>query len=94
MAEAVHPGNIVITYKPAVLVAVPRWKGHNLVRQTQQVFGLAGKNDGPGAVIAVVQGPDADGVPGGDELPHLPVVEDAGKLRVQHGEHFYAILPV
>ena len=44
--------------------------------------------------MPVIEGPDADGVPGGDELPRRAVIDDAGKLRVQHGKHSRAILPV
>ena len=84
----------MIADKSALLIVVPRREGHNLARQAQQVFRLAGKQNGPLAVISVVQGPDADGVPGGDKLPRLPVIEDAGKLRVQHGKHTHPILPV
>ena len=42
--------------------SAPR-EGADVSTQPHQVLGLAGKDDGAGAVIAVVQRPDADGVP-------------------------------
>ena len=38
---------------------------------------ISGEDNCPPAVAAVVEGPDADGVPGGDEFAGLAVVEDA-----------------
>ena len=93
-ADPVHLCNIPVADKFAVLIVVSRREGQDLIRQAQQVLGLAGKEDGPLTVVPVVEGPDADGVPGGDELSCLPVIEDTGELRVQHGEHICAMLPV
>ena len=89
-----HFGNIVIAHKFPAPVVVPRREGHDLVRQAQQVFGFAGKDDRPLAVIPVVEGADADGVPGGDELVRGAVIEDAGEFRVQQGEHVRAVFLV
>ena len=72
----------------AVLIVVPGREGHDLGAQPHQVLGLAGENDLPVPIIAIVQRPDADGVPGGDE--GLAVKEDHGKFRVQLPEHLHA----
>ena len=69
-----------------------RREGADLPAQPHQVLRLAGKDDGAGAIIAVVQGPDADGVPGGDEIVLFGVVDDEGELCVQLGEHVQAVL--
>ena len=67
---------------------------HNMFHDSHQVLWLTGKDGGSAAVMPVIEGPDADGVPCGDELPRSAVIDDAGKLRVQHGKHSRAILPV
>ena len=89
-----HGGDIAVGDEGAVLVIVSRGKRADLVHKFHEVFGLAGKDDGPGRVVAVIQGPDADGIPGGDECLSLCIVEDAGKLRIEHGEHIRPVLPV
>ena len=61
-------GEIRIADKFSVRVIVSRREGADPLTQPHQVFRFAGKDDGAGAVIAVVQGPDADGIPGGDEI--------------------------
>ena len=87
-------GEIRIADKFSVRVIVSRREGADPLTQPHQVFRFAGKDDGAGAVIAVVQGPDADGIPGCDELIPLGIVDDEGELRVQLGEHLQAVLPV
>lgn len=72
----------------AVLIVVPGREGHDLGAQPHQVLGLAGEDDLPVPIIAIVQRPDADGIPGGDE--GLAVKEDHGKLCVQLPEHLHA----
>ena len=69
-------------------------EGENLPHQPQQVFRLTGEHNGARGVVAIVQGPDTDGIPGGDELLFFSVIEDAGVFRVQHVEHFHAIFPI
>ena len=69
-------------------------EGEYLPAETHQVLGLAGEDDGAFPVVAVEQGTDADGIPGGDELPLLSVVDHHGELRVQLGEHVQPVFPV
>ena len=92
-ADLVHLGNIPVAGEPAVLVVVARREGQDSVRQPPQVFRLAGKEDLAAGAVAVVQGPDADGVPGGDEAVCARVIEDEGEFRVQLTEHPHAVLP-
>ena len=89
-----HCGQVRVPDEFAVRVVVARREGADLLAQPHQVLRLAGKDDGAVPVIAVVQGPDADGVPGGDEVVLLGVVNDEGKLRVQLGEHVQTVLLV
>ena len=71
-----------------------RREGQDLFRKSHQVFRFAGEDhDAPG-VIAVIERTDADGIPGGDELAGPAVVEDAGELRVQHGEHIGPVFEI
>ena len=88
----IHLGDVPVAVERPALVVVPRREGAYLPHQAHQVLGLAGEDDYTLGVVAVVQRPDADGVPGGQELPPLPVVEDAGEFRVQHLEHPRAVL--
>ena len=73
---------------------MPRREGADLLTKTRQVLGLAGEDDSPRPVVTVEQGPDADGVSGGDEGISFPVVDNQSELRVQPGEHLQAVLPV
>ena len=66
----------------------------DLPAKPRQVFRLAGKEHAAVLRPAVKQGPDADGVPGGKVSAGFSVIEDQGKLRVQHPEHLRAVLPV
>ena len=93
-ADLFHLGHIPVGVKLPSLIVAARGEGQDLLTQAQQVFGLAGEEDGPRRVVAVIQGPYAEGVPGGDELVPLPVVEDQGELRVQLPEHGRALFPV
>ena len=80
-------GNVAIAVEFPITVVMPGREGENPIHKPQQVLGLTGKHNGALNVIAIVQRTDTDGVPGGKELLLLPVIEDAGKFRVQHGEH-------
>ena len=80
--DLVHPGDVPVADEFAVLVVVPRGEGLDAPGQPQQAPGLAGEEDVPGGAVTVVQGPDADGVPGGHEAVRGLVVEDEGELRV------------
>ena len=92
MADLVHLGDIPVPDKAAIPVEAARRKGHDPVRQAQQTLGLAGEEDAAGGAVAVVQGPDADGVPGGHEAAGGGVVEDEGELRVQLVKHVLSVL--
>ena len=69
-----------------------RRERYDLSAEPHQVFGLAGKDDGAGGVIAVVERADADGVAGGDIAFRVSVVQDQRKFRVQHPEHLHTVL--
>ena len=88
-----HLGHIPVTDKFSVLVIVSRREGPRLVCQHGQVSRLAGKENVPGPAVAVVQGADADGVPGRQPGAGPAVIEDQGKFRVQQGEHLHAVFP-
>ena len=92
-ADLFHPGHIPVADESAVLIVVPRRKRQDPVCQAQQAPGLAGEKDASAFAVPVVQRPDTDGVPGGNEAVCGGVVEDQGKLRVQLREHLRAPLP-
>ena len=77
-----------------VHIIVPRRERQNAVAQAHQVLRLAGEDDLAALQIAIVQRADADGVPGGNQLLLCAVIDDQGKLRIQHAEHVGAVLPV
>ena len=83
-----------VGHKPAVHPVVSRREGADLLHPAHQVFGLAGEGDVSALGIAVEEGPDADGVPGSDDLAGLGVADKAGKFCVQMAEHLHAVLPV
>ena len=89
---ACHLGDVAIADELPVLIEMSRGEGLHFGIQEQKVFRLAGKDDGALCITGIVQGADADGVPGGNEGIPLRVVEDAGKFRVQHGKHIGAVL--
>ena len=89
-----NSGQVGVADELAVCVIMPRREGADLLAQADEVFGLAGEDDAAVIQVAVEQGADADGVPGGDEGVRLVVVDDHGELGVQLGEHVQAILPV
>ena len=93
-ADLFHCRDVPVAVERAALIVAARREGQDLAAKAHQVLGLAGKDDDALFVVAIVQGTDADGVPGGDKLPGLSIVKDAGELRVQHGEQGRAILPV
>ena len=74
----------------AVLIVMSRGKGHDLCAQAYQIFGLAGENNLAVFIVAVVQRPDADRIPGSHK--GFAVKENHGELRVQIPEHFGALL--
>ena len=93
-ANCIHLGHVPVAYEFSTLIVMPGRERHDSSHQTHQVFRLAGKENGALAVIAVVKRTDANGVTGGNKLVGLGIVEDAGKLCIQHLKHVHAILPV
>ena len=61
-------------------------KRHNFVNQTDQVLRLTGKYD-LSLMIPVKQRSDSDRVSCGDQLIPDTVIQNAGILGVEHGEH-------
>ena len=92
MAHGAHLAYIAVAHKPAVLVIVARREGKDLGAKAHQVFGLAGKNIFAAFQLAVIQGPNANGVTGGDQLVLLGIIQDQRKLGVQHFKHIHAVL--
>ena len=87
-----HCCNVAVAGKLAVTVVMSRWERQDLFCQVDQVLRLAGKDDGSVVIIAIIQRPDTDGIPGGDKLIFFRVIENAGKFRIQHRKHIYAVL--
>ena len=71
-----------------------RGEGADLLAQAHQVLSLTGKDDAPVVQMPVKQGPNADGIPGGDEAVGFVVVDDHGKFCVQPPEHIQPVLLV
>ena len=92
--EIAHIGRVGVPDELPVHPVVAGWEGQDLPAQAHQVLGLAGEGPFPVREAPVVQGPDADGVPGSDELPLGPVPQDQGELRVQRFEHLHAVFVV
>ena len=90
----VHPGDVAVPDELAVGVVVTGWEREDLPADAHQVFGLAGKDQGAVIQRAVVEGPDTDGVPGGNEGVGFVIVQHQSKFGVQHGEHIQAEFPV
>ena len=94
MADRIHLRDIGITDEPAVLIVMPGRERHDLFGQPHQVFRLAGKEDDPLFIEAVIQRPNPDGIPRGNISAGFVIINDAGKFRIQHSEHFCPVLPV
>ena len=94
MADLLHRRDVPVADERPVLVVISGRKRHDPVADPRQVLGLAGEHGSAVLIIAVVKRADADGVAGGDKYLPLRVVQDQGKLRVQHPEHIRAVLPV
>ena len=73
-AHLLDGGDVPVADKFSILVVVSRRKRHDLLTEPHQVFGLTGKDDGPGGVVTVVERTDTDGVPGGDIAFGISVV--------------------
>ena len=60
-AHLLDGGDVPVADKFSILVVVSRRKRHDLLTEPHQVFGLTGKDDGPGGVVTVVERTDTDG---------------------------------
>ena len=94
MAVFRYCGEVGVADEFPVGVVVARREGADLAAKPHKVLGLAGKYDAAIVQIAVKQGADTNGVPGGNKGIPLVVINNHGKLGVQFGEHIEAVLPV
>ena len=83
-----------ITNELSALIVAARREGHDFLRETDQVFRFAGKEDHSVVIIAVVERPDPDRVAGGYILLLFGVINDAGKFGIEHSEHIGPVLTV
>ena len=86
-------GEVGVAVELAVPVASGR-EGQDLGAQPHEVLRLAGEDHASCRQLAVVQRAYAQRVARGDELVGAGVVDYAGELRVEHGEHVGAVLAV
>ena len=86
--------DIPVADELAILIIMPRREGKNTPAQPHQILRLTGEDDFFAGQIPIVQWADADGVTGGNQLPRCPVIENHGKLCIQHPKHIRAVLPV
>ena len=93
-AKRINLCNIAIADHFTVLPVMTGRKRHDPVRKTDQVLRLAGKEDHTLAIIAVIQRADANGIPRSDICAAFSVIDDAGELCIQHGEHIRSIFAV
>ena len=93
-ARRINLCNIAIADHFTVLPVMTGRKRHDPFRKTDQVLRLAGKEDHTLAVIAVIQRADANGIPRSDICAAFSVIDDAGELCIQHGEHIRSIFAV
>lgn len=102
LADGVHvvrpaeagTGGVGVADKPSPVPVVSRREREDLLTQAHQLLGLAGEENAAVRTAAIEEGPDANGVPGGNVFVRLPIVEDQGELRVQPGKHVQPVLPV
>ena len=87
-------GGVGVADKPSPVPVVSRREREDLLTQAHQLLGLAGEENAAVRIAAIEEGPDANGVPGGNVFVRLPIVEDQGELRVQPGKHVQPVLPV
>ena len=69
-------------------------KGEDPLTKPDKVLRFAGKGEAAVGETAVIERPDADGIPGCDELVSFTVIENQGELRIQHPEHLQPVFPV
>ena len=102
LADGVHvvrpaeagTGGVGVADKPSPVPVVSRREREDLLTQAHQLLGLAGEENAAVRTAAIEEGPDANGVPGCDEIIPLGIVDDEGELRVQPGKHVQPVLPV
>ena len=88
-------GHVLVADEMAVAVVAADGERPDVLAPAHQVLQLAGKGDlVAGLGVAIEQGPDADGVPGGDQPVLAGIVEDEGELGVHVAEHIQPVLVV
>ena len=92
MNDGMYPGQVEIAHELAVLIVMPGREGQDLpLDDGDEVLGLARKGDLAVRHVPVVERADADGIARGDIGTGLCVIDNAGKLRIQAGEHIRAV---
>ena len=86
-----NSGQVGVADEFAVLVIVARREREHVRAQADEVFRLAGEDDGAVVEISVEQRADADGVARGDERIGRGVIDDHGEFRVELCEHVRAV---
>ena len=86
-----HLGNVTVLSEFFTVIVASRREGHDLFAKPHQVFGLACHYHDVFIIISVVERTYSYRIPGCDVFVSLCVVNDAGKFRVQHGEHICAV---
>ena len=94
MAVGIHCGNIIVADEFTVSVVMSGGEGEYLFHKAHQVLGFAGKYNGAGLIVAIIKRTDTDGIPSCNELLLFAVIQNAGVLGIQHGEHLHAVLKV
>ena len=69
-------------------------EGQDGVTHADEVFRLAGEGDTASPDFSVIEGTNADGIPGGNQLLLFSVPKNQGEFRIQGLKHFHAVFPV
>ena len=69
-------GGVGVADKPSPVPVVSRREREDLLTQAHQLLGLAGEENAAVRIAAIEEGPDANGVPGGNVFVRPPIVED------------------
>ena len=67
---------------------------HNLFHYTNEVLGLACKQDNTCLIVSVIKRSDTYRITGCDILSCFSVIYDARKLRIEHPEHLRAVFEI
>ena len=91
LTDLIHLCNIAVADKFSVFIIMPRRKRTDFFTQPDQIFGFTCKYDDSLLIISIIERADTDRISCRNISLCFSVIDDAGKLRIQHTKHFCAI---